>query len=132
MQMRKTLITCALLLALPMAAPAAEICETVNDVANGWNEVSNLIKETGGEGFTDAESKQIGEAVGNLTETTGVLAGLLQNGNEDQAALGGYLEGMLTGLAESSGDEGAEFVASVIDEVTSTLDKVTDDCDAHH
>jgi hypothetical protein len=131
--MRMTVIACAILFALPLSVSAAEICEDVNDISNGWNELANLIDQTQGDGFSEEEVGEIDSAVGDMTEGTATLAGLLQGaGNADQQALGNELEGVLTEFAGLTGEAEVDYAVSVIDQVTSTLDAVTDDCDAAH
>lgn len=131
--MRNTLIGCALLLALPMTAPAAEICETINNVSNGWDALSTLIDETEGEGFSADEVAKIEQAIVALTEGTATLAGMLQGGgNEDQVALGKELEEVLTQFASLDGSAEVDYIVGAIDEVTNAVDAVTDDCDAAH
>jgi|CXWL01.1.fsa_nt_gi opacity protein-like surface antigen len=130
--MRKILLVCAISLAFSASAQAAEICETVNDAANAWNEMGNLIRATGGEGFDDSEVAQIEDAVGGLTEATALLAGALQSeGNAEQQGLGEELEAILTVLADDDASEDADYLVAVLDEVTKTMDSITDDCDAH-
>lgn len=131
--MRKTLIACALLLALPLTAPAAEICDAVDSVATGWANLSTLIDQTEGDGFTEAENEQIATAVAGLTEVSANLAGMLQGGgNEDQVALGKELETVLTEFASLDGDADAAYAVSVIDDVEAAMNAVTDDCNAAH
>ncbi len=131
--MRKTWLCCALLLILPMCAPAAEICEDVNDVSNDWNELANLINTTEGEGFTDEEVADVEEGVAALTEGSATLAGLLQGaGNDHQVALGTQLEAVLTQIENLDGEDEVNYIVGAIDSVTATLDAVTDDCDAAH
>ena len=131
--MRKSLLSCALLLTLPFCASAAEICEDVNDVSNAWNELANLINTTQGEGFSDDEVAKIEGVVAGMTEGSAVLAGLLQGaGNDHQAALGNQLEAVLTELENLDGEEEVNYIVGAVDSVTATLDTVTDDCDSHH
>ena len=67
--MRKTVIACALLLALPLTAPAAEICESIDAAATGWDQLSQLIDETQGDGFSEEETAKLSDAIGKLTES---------------------------------------------------------------
>lgn len=131
--MRKTLLCCALLLLLPVCAPAAEICEDVNDVSNAWNELANLVNTTQGEGFTDEEVDAVEAVVAGLTEGSAVLAGLLQGaGNDHQVALGTQLEAVLIQIENLDDEEEVNYIVGAVDSVTATLDAVTDDCDSHH
>lgn len=131
--MRKTVIACALLLALPLTAPAAEICESIDAAATGWDQLSQLIDETQGDGFSEEETAKLTDAIGKLTEASATLAGMLQGGgNEDQQALGKELEEVLTKFASLDGSADIDYAVSVIDEVTNAMDKVTEDCEAAH
>jgi hypothetical protein len=129
--MRKSVLAFAFVLAVPMAAPAAEICEMVNDVANSWNDMANLLDSAEADGFSDADYQQIGEALGALTEGSATLAGALQGaGNADQVALGEELEAVLAHMAGKVDSGDIEYLADSVDQITKTMDAVTDDCDA--
>ncbi|MCB1600860.1 MAG: hypothetical protein R3F18_07490 [Lysobacterales bacterium] len=129
--MRISVIACALLLAAPISAPAAEICEMVNDVANSWNDIANLLDSDEADGFSESDYEQIGEALGALTEGSATLAGALQGaGNADQVALGEELEAVLSHMAGKVDSGNIQYLADSIDQITRTMDAVTDDCDA--
>lgn len=131
--MRKTMIACALLFALPMTAPAAEICDQIETAANGWAALSTLIDSSEADGLSEEEAAQIGASVAQLTEGSATLAGMLQGGgNADQVALGEELEKVLSEFASLDGDADVEYAVSVIDEVTAAMSAVTDDCNAAH
>ena len=131
--MRKILLSCALLLALPLSASAEEICESVNDVSNAWNSLANLINEAKDDGFSDTEVDEIEGVVSELTSGSAELAGLLQGaGNDHQIALGNQLEAVLTEVENLDDEDEVNYIVGALDGVTATLDAATDDCDAAH
>lgn len=131
--MRKTMIACALLLTLPMAASASDICADIDQVSQGWDALSTLVDETEGDGFSPDEVAKIEQAVASLTEGSAALAGMLQGaGNEHQVALGKELEEVLKEFASLDGSAEVDYVVGAIDDVTNAVDAVTEDCDAAH
>lgn len=129
--MRITVMACALLLAMPFCASASDTCESVNDVANSWNDMANLLDTDAADGYSASELKDIGEALGALTESSATLAGVLQGAdNADQVALGNELEAVLSHFADKIDSGDIEYLADSIDQVTQVMDKVTDDCDS--
>lgn len=126
--MKTTLCVLAILtLALPATA-SANPCDTINDIANGWNNVANLAHENEGDGFTEEESAIVVDAVFKLTVVTSGLIAALNEGNEDTQAMADTLAlhfAVLSELTETT----AEAVVA-IDGLVDTLDRVTDYCDA--
>ena len=129
--MRKTLIACALLLTLPMAASASDICADIDHVSEGWDALSTLVGESEGDGFSADEVARIEQSVASLTEGSAALAGLLQGaGNEHQVALGKKLEEVLQQFAGLDGSAEVDYIVGAIDDVTNAVDAVTADCEA--
>jgi hypothetical protein len=129
--MRIAVYVCALLLVIPMSASASDVCEMVNDVANSWNDMANLLDSDEADGFSDSDYEDIGEALGALTEGSATLAGVLQGaGDADQVALGEELEEVLSHFAGRIDSGNIQYLADSIDQITRTMDAVTDDCDA--
>jgi|GEM_PF-3244636 len=130
--MRKTLLAVAItvLAALPMSAFADDICDAVNETANGWTELGNLLDESKGDGFSAEEIESLSSVVADLTALTQNFANLLQTGNDEQVTMGAELEGTLSVLADDDAAEDVNYLVSVMDQVTDKLDSITDACDA--
>jgi hypothetical protein len=129
--MRIALLSLVLLLSLPQSAQAEEICDLINDVANGWNDMANLLDADDADSYTDSDFEAIGEALGALTESSATLAGLLQGAGDDyQVALGEDLEKVILTFADKVDSGNVQYLADSIDGTTDAMDRVTDDCDA--
>jgi hypothetical protein len=129
--MRIALLSLVLLLSLPQSAQAEEICDLINDVANGWNDMANLLDADDADSYTDSDFEAIGEALGALTESSATLAGLLQGAGDDyQVALGEDLEKVILTFADKVDSGNVQYLADSIDGITDAMDRVTDDCDA--
>jgi hypothetical protein len=129
--MRIALLSLVLLLSLPQSAQAEEICDLINDVANGWNDMANLLDADDADSYTDSDFEAIGEALGALTESSATLAGLLQGAGDDyQVALGEDLEKVILTFADKVDSGNVQYLADSIDGITDAMDRVTDDCNA--
>ena len=107
------------------ATPAfADECDDINELANAWNEVSNLVAEYGDD-LDDEELKALDEAVETLAEATGLLSGFLaESGNAEAVALSKELDTKFELLMNAD----ASNVVKRLDTFVDTLDKVTDLC----
>lgn len=131
--LKQTALALALGLAVVGAAFAAEICEDVNDVANGWNEVANVIAEHQDDEWTDADIDGLIDLVGTLHDSSSALASALgESDNPSHPALGARLQSELDDVAALTTADDAGLIVDEVDDVTAEMDIVTDDCDAHH
>ena len=123
------LLAFLVLTALP--AGAAEICNDINTIADGWHEVANYIDENQDEGISDEEGAALVELSEALGEGTGALAGaLLQEGNAEEKAMGKKLERHITKLSRVDGDDEVNYLVEIIDDLVTTLDEVVAYCDS--
>lgn len=125
--MKRILAVLIAFIVLPSAAMADDICESINEVANGWNDVANLVVETGEDGLDEEESAAVVDAVGALTEATAALVTILEGGDEEHVALAESLNVHFVILTELT--ETDDEAVAAIDGLVSTLDQVTDLCD---
>lgn len=118
-----------LVLALPGLA-FADICDDINEVANGWNDVANLINEFGVEApLTRSEERELSTLMSSLRDGSEALVYLLHNeGDSREQRLGDQLADALDDVYDS-GYEG-ELIDSM-DEVVDTMDDVVDYCDRY-
>ncbi len=126
MKKKLILLAFALILAAPFAA-GADICEDINDMADGWNEMANAIDEAADEGFTRREEREADEAIEEAFVATQEFADLLEDeGNNREQRLGRQLNRALDQL------DRADFIEGIIDTmdgVVDALDDITDYCD---
>jgi hypothetical protein len=118
----------AMTLSLPVAA--AELCEDIDTISDGWHEVAKFIDEKQDDGLSDEEETSLVELSEALGEGTGALAAaLLEHGNDDEKKFGRKLDGYMDEIVRLSGDEEAAYLVDIIDEMVSTLDEVVAYCD---
>lgn len=111
----------------PMMA-AANICEDINDMANAWNDVANMVDGSDPGDYTEAEAQEIGQAVEEMYESTYDFAEILMDqGNDDEADLGEDLSIALDDLYNS---EGIDEIVDSMDYVVDAIDNITDYCDS--
>lgn len=121
-----------LLLATTLALPvsAAQICEDIDTISDGWNEVSTFIDEKQDDGLSDEEQTALVELSGALGEGTAALAqALLEAGNDDEKKFGRALDGYIDEIVRLDGDAEADYLVEIIDEMVGTLDEVVAYCD---
>lgn len=116
-------------LLVPMAANA-DICDDINDVANGWNDVANLVEEYGSDQpLTRAEERQLTDLVVALREGSEALVYLLRTQGDDyEVRLGADLADSLDDVYGARHDI---TLVDSIDDVVDTMDAVVDYCDEY-
>jgi hypothetical protein len=119
----------AFIMAMPTLA-FADICNDINDIANGWNEVANLVEEYGtDEPLTRNEEHELMSLLAALRDGTEALVYLLHNeGDSLEVRMGDDLADGMDGVYDAVFDE--ELVDSM-DDVVDALDDVVDYCDSY-
>jgi len=122
-------LTVVLVLA-PMTA-VADICEDVNDISNGWNELANAIDEMDLAALTEADAETIDAGIEEAYDSTETFANLLEDdGNAKEARLGRNLNAALDDLYDTQ-DSGIDEIVDAMDSVVDVLDEIVDFCDQH-
>ena len=121
-----------LLLALLILAPAAhaDVCDDVNDIANGWNEIANALEEDAGEGLEDLDLDRLRRDVDDLlpgTESFGEF--LVAEGDARERQLGNNLLDSIEDLYDVDTDDYASYLVDRIDDIVDDLDDTVDFCD---
>lgn len=121
-----------LLLALLILAPAAhaDICDDINDIANGWNEIANALEEDAGEGLEDLDLNRLRRDVDDLlpgTESFGEF--LVAEGDARERQLGNNLLDSIEDLYDVDTDDYASYLVDRIDDIVDDLDDTVDFCD---
>ena len=121
-----------LLLALLILAPAAhaDVCDDVNDIANGWNEIANALEEDAGEGLEDLDLDRLRRDVDDLlpgTESFGEF--LVAEGDARERQLGNNLLDSIEDLYDVDTDDYASYLVDRIDDIVDDLDDTADFCD---
>ena len=121
-----------LLLILSLLAPTvvlADVCEDINYIANGWNEMANALHNTDLSQITEAEAAEVDAAITEAYGATEEFAILLETeGSADEIDLGSDLRYALVTLWNTQ-DGTLEDTVWAMDEVVDALDNITDYCD---
>lgn len=124
-----TTLTLTLLLLAPVAA-LADVCNDINDVANGWNAIANALEDSGDDGLEDLDLDLLRRDVDALlpgTEKLGEV--LIDEGNADEQELGNDLLDSIDDLYDVETDDYASYLVDRIDGVVDVLDATVDYCD---
>ena len=109
---------------------SADLCDTINDLANDWNEVANLLEQDAGEDVGDLDVRRLERDVDTLLKPTEDLGdALIDLGNADEEELGEDLLDMTDELYDVDGDDMAAYLVDRIDDIVDTIDEVVDYCD---
>lgn len=108
----------------------ADVCNNINDLANDWTEVANLLEETAGEDVGDLDVPRLERDVNALLEPTEVLGNALVDlGNPDEEEMGNALLGYVDDLYDVDGDDMAAYLVDRIDDIVDVMDEIVDYCD---
>ncbi len=119
-----------LVLSLFMAPAKADICDDINDLSNVWNDIANFLHEHEEDGFSEEEANQLDELVDTALDPTQTLGkALTELGNEDEAELGHQLLQYVHELRARRHGDMVSYLVDVMDDITDSLDAVTDYCD---
>lgn len=107
---------------------ADELCETINDISNEWNDVANFVDECGNdEVFTDEEIETLVAYITGLAEDTYFLAdALIDLGNDWETRLGTSMRKTMARLAET---DDVDATVELLDQLVDIIDQTTDYCD---
>jgi hypothetical protein len=126
MKRKLYLLALLLVLAAPLAA-GASICEDINDMANGWDQMAEGIDELDLRDLTQRDADEIDGAIEEAFDATREFADLLEDeGNGREQRLGGRLNRALDHLYDA---ETIDDTVDAIDDVVDALDNITDYCD---
>lgn len=118
------------LLALTPAAVHADICDDINDIAEGWNAIANALEETAGEDLEDLDLDRLRRDVNDLLPGTQTLGEyLVDEGNAGEQDLGNDLLDAIDELFDVETDDYAAYLVDRIDDVVDSLDATVDYCD---
>jgi len=127
MKGRIYVLALVLVLFLPMTA-LADICDDVNEIANGWNDMANAVHELDLESITQKDAEEIDAGIEEAYDATEEFANLLEeHGDAREAKLGRELNRALKILWDA---EGIGAIVDAMDVVVDALDNITDYCDA--
>lgn len=108
--------------------PPMDICEDINDLSNGWNEIANMLAE--GEEVEDFDAEAFDSAVQTMLEATVLLgAALVEAGNEDEQVLGSNLLDVIAEADEIGEEELEAYIVDILDDLVDALDAIVDYCD---
>lgn len=126
-----TAILSSLLLFAWAPSPAsADLCDTINDLADDWADVADALEETAGEDVGDLDVPRLERDVNALLKPTEDLGdALIDLGNADEEELGEDLLDMTDELYDVDGDDLAAYLVDRIDDIVDTIDDVVDYCD---
>ena len=113
-------------------APAvgADVCDSINSVANGWTEVANALDNSDEGELADLDVPRLERDVNALLDPTETLGELLvEEGNADEEELGNEILDYVDELRDVEGDDVVSYLVEVIDDIVDTLDDVVDYCD---
>jgi len=126
MKGRIYVLALVLVLFAPLAA-LADICDDVNDIANGWNDMANGIHEMDLENLTQRDAEEIDAAIEEAFGATEEFADLLEeHGNAREVKLGRGLNRALKTLWDA---DGIDAIVDAMDGVVDALDTIVDFCD---
>lgn len=126
--MGKLIWTLTLLLVAPGALAAQEVCDDINVMADGWNEIANIVDELGAEGMTEDEAAEIDAAITESLESTEELAKTLQESGD--GVIVELADRLLDDLDTLDSAETLDDIVDAIDAIVEDLDALVDDCDA--
>jgi hypothetical protein len=109
---------------------AADICNDINDLSNGWNAIANALEQNADEDVGDLDVAALERDVNALLGPTERLGeALVDLGNRDEEDLGNDLLDVVDDLVDVDGNDLAAYLVDVIDDLVTTLDDVVDYCD---
>ena len=115
---------------MPASAAMADICNDVNDLANSWNHIANLLEEDAGEDVGDLDVERLERDINNLLGPTEAFGqALIDEGNADEEDLGNDLLDTTDDLRDVDGYDETAYLVDRIDDIVNTLDEVVDYCD---
>ncbi len=120
----------ALLVLVPVTVHA-DVCDDINDIANGWNVIANTLEDAGDEGLEDLDLDRLNADVNTLlpgTEEFGEY--LVEEGNVTEQDLGNDLLDSIEDLYDVETDDYASYMVDRIDDIVDSLDQTVDFCDA--
>ena len=124
------ILLCALLFATPSAVEA-EVCNTINDLSNAWNSIANALEESSGDDIEDLDVDRLAGDVNTILPSTEELGDfLVEEGNDEENALGNDLLDMVEELYDVEGEDMAAYLVDRIDDIVDVLDDTVDYCDA--
>lgn len=107
----------------------ASICDDINYIANGWNEMANIIHSADVDQLSDADLNAVDQGITEAYDgTTQFATALVDYGNADEVALGENLTYALEDLWNTQGGTVEELIYAM-DGVVDSLDHITDYCD---
>lgn len=119
-----------LLWTLAPATAAADFCDDIDTIADGWAAVADALEETAGEDVANLDLPRLERDVNTLLDPTHKLgAALVEVGNPDEEELGNALLDMVDELHDVTGDDMAAYLVDRIDDLVDTLDEVVAYCD---
>jgi len=122
-----------LVLGLCLAAPMvqADVCNDLNAIANGWNDIANALERDAGEGIENLDVDRIRSDVDDLlplTESFGEY--LAAEGSGSERILGANLLNSIDWLYDVDTDDFAAYLVDRIDDIVDDLDETVDYCDS--
>lgn len=119
------------LLVLAPAAAHADVCDDINDIANGWNAIADALEQNADDGLDDLDLNRLRRDVDELlpgTESFGEY--LVDEGNAAEQDLGDDLLDTIEDLYDVDTDDYASYMVDRIDDIVDVLDDTVDFCDA--
>lgn len=116
---------------LAPSAAMADVCDDVNDVANGWNAIANALEDSADEDLESLDLEALRDDVDALlpgTESLGEF--LVDEGSAREQDLGNDLLDTLDELYDVDTDDYASYMVDRIDDIVDSLDQTVDFCDA--
>lgn len=115
---------------LSSPAVAQNLCDDIDTVANGWNELANFMAENGADGFSAEEADSLDALMDMVDEPSRVLAmALIEVGNPQEQELGERLRNFLDELGVRERGDRVDYLVALIDDIVDTIDAIVDYCD---
>ena len=128
MRIRLTLLLALLALA---TAAHADVCDDINDIADGWNAIAEALEDDAEEGLEDLDLNRLRRDIDALlpgTESFGEY--LVEEGNAREQELGNDLLDSIEDVYDVETDDYASYMVDRIDDIVDSLDETVDFCDA--
>ena len=116
---------------LLLAGPAlADVCDNIDDLADGWAAIADALEADAGEEIEDLDVDRLERDVETLLPwTEGLGEDLADFGNLQEEEMGEDLLDVVDELREVEIDDYAAYLVDRIDDIVDCMDHIVDYCD---
>lgn len=128
---RIMLVTVVSILCLAPAVQAdPRVCDTINDLADGWAVIADALELDADEEVEDLDVARLEKDVNELLPATEDLGDILLDlGNRDEEEMGDELLDVVEDLYDVQEEDYAAYVVDRIDDIVDSMDEIVDYCD---